>query len=189
MVKPTVVISVDSLRMKRREYQHHYALHRLAELELARPNNSWTNVLRLSTHTRFKENPKIYTRTLFTHSTTLLKERLDQINLLRRLLQTQQEIQLKLSYLYACRNIWSLLSITGSDTKPKTRFNNDCPCCHYVAYETDSNLNTFSCTYCLLKDFAWNFECEIDDIDENRYRYWSYYEEWSRANSDYSTLS
>lgn len=96
------------------------------------------------------------------------------------------QVDLKLHYLFVCRNIWSLLSITGSDTKPKTEFRNDCPCCHYVAYETDSDLNTLNCTYCPLKGFAWNFECEIDDIDENRYRYWSYYEEWSRANSDYS---
>ena len=32
----------------------------------------------------------------------------------------EQELQIKLDYLYACRNIWQLLSITGANVKPKT---------------------------------------------------------------------
>ena len=93
----------------------------------------------------------------------------------------QTQITTKLHYLYACRNIWSLLSITGADTKPKTEFKNDCPCCHYVAYETSSDLVDLNCNYCPLKGFAWDFECEVDDKD-----HWSYYEKWYTARDIYS---
>ena len=94
----------------------------------------------------------------------------------------QTQITLKLHYLYECRNIWSLLSITGADTKPKTKFRNNCPCCHYVVYETPSATNTRNCNYCPLKGFAWNTECE----EEDKENVWSYYIEWCNANSNYS---
>ena len=90
----------------------------------------------------------------------------------------QTQVTIKLHYLYACRNIWSLLSITGSNTKPKTEFKNDCPCCHYVVYETPSDPHTLNCNYCPLKGFAWNFECEEDNEND-----WSYYGKWCMANS------
>ena len=84
MVKPTVVISVDFLRMKRREYQHHAALHRLAELELARPTNVWTNIARLGILCNYP-NHQVLPRKLLQKSSILLKDKLSNINLLRRL--------------------------------------------------------------------------------------------------------
>lgn len=93
----------------------------------------------------------------------------------------QTQITTKLHYLYACRNIWSLLSITGAYTKPKTEFKNDCLCCHYVAYETPSDPLALNCNYCPLKGFAWKTGCEEDNEND-----WSYYTEWCMANSTYS---
>lgn len=93
----------------------------------------------------------------------------------------QTQIDLKLHYLYECRNIWNFLAITGADTKPITGFKNNCPCCHYVAYETSSYSVYLNCNYCPLKGFAWDFECEV-----NNEEHWSYYEKWGTARDIYS---
>lgn len=84
MAEPTMIISSDSLRMKRREYQHHSALHRLAELELARPTNDWNNIARLGDLCHYP-NHQVFPRKLIEKSSQLLKEHLDQINLLASL--------------------------------------------------------------------------------------------------------
>ena len=81
MVKPTMIISLDSLRMKRREYQHHAALHHLAKLELARPTLEWPNITRLGELCNYP-NAIVWPTKLLEKSSTLLKEKLSNINLL-----------------------------------------------------------------------------------------------------------
>ena len=83
-ITPSLIISLDSLRMKRREYQHHYALHRLAELELARPYGGWANIERLGKLCNYP-NAVIWPTEMLRKSSTLLNEKLSKINLLRRL--------------------------------------------------------------------------------------------------------
>lgn len=67
-----------------------------------------------------------------------------------------------LEALYACRNHWSWLAITGSDYKPSYEPSNDwafnCACCEYMGYRgNDSNVNgEYVCNYCLLTEYAWN---------------------------------
>ena len=84
MATSTLIISKDNLKIKRREYQHHAALHRLAELELARPTNDWTNIARLGVLCNYP-NHQVLPRKLLQKSSILLKDKLSNINLLRRL--------------------------------------------------------------------------------------------------------
>ena len=84
MVTPTVVISADSLRMKRRAYQHHAALHHLAKLELARHTQEWSNIERLGDLCNYP-NALAWPSKLLEKSSALLDEKLSKLNLLRRL--------------------------------------------------------------------------------------------------------
>lgn len=84
MATPTIVILADSLRMKRRKYQHHAALHRLAELELARPTNAWTNIARLGVLCNYL-NALVWPSKLLEKSSVLLDKKLSELNTLRYL--------------------------------------------------------------------------------------------------------
>ena len=84
MATPTIVISADSLRMKRREYQHHAALHRLAELELARHTQEWSNIERLGDLCNYP-NALVWPSKLLEKSSVFLDKKLSELNTLRYL--------------------------------------------------------------------------------------------------------
>lgn len=67
-----------------------------------------------------------------------------------------------LEALYACRNHWSWLAITGfhlkSNYKPSEDWVCYCACCEYVEHNSiDSSANAGCvCNYCPLTGYAWN---------------------------------
>lgn len=67
-----------------------------------------------------------------------------------------------LEALYACRNHWSWLAITGSDYKPSYEPSNDwifhCACCEYMSHiGSGSNFDgEYVCNNCPLTGYAWN---------------------------------
>ena len=84
MATPTLIISKDNLKTKRREYQHHAALHHLAKLELARHTQEWSNIARLGDLCQYP-NALAWPSKLLEKSSALLDEKLSKLNLLRRL--------------------------------------------------------------------------------------------------------
>ena len=94
-----------------------------------------------------------------------------------------------LEALYACRNHWSWLAITGSEYKTSYRPSKDwtfyCACCEYMGHiGGGSNVDgEYVCNYCPLTGYAWNraedFEtapCETDYTN-------SIYDNWEGAYS------
>ena len=88
-INPNMIISLDYLNMKRREYQHHAAIHRLAELELNRPTNDWIYIARLGALCNYP-NHQVFPRKLLIKSNELLASKLSNINILRRLCQSNK---------------------------------------------------------------------------------------------------
>ena len=84
MAIPTLIISKDNLKIKRREYQHHAALHHLAKLELARHTQEWSNIARLGDLCQYP-NALAWPSKLLDKSSALLDEKLSKLNLLRQL--------------------------------------------------------------------------------------------------------
>ena len=74
-----------------------------------------------------------------------------------------------LAALYACRNHWSWLYITGDYHKesyiPSKSWDTGCACCQYVLF--DRNL---PCSKCILNGYAWKDSCM--DINHSIYREW-----------------
>ena len=74
-----------------------------------------------------------------------------------------------LDALYACRNHWSWLYITGDYNKhsytPSKSWDNKCACCQYIII--DRNL---TCSECLLNGYAWKTGCM--DSHNSIFRKW-----------------
>ena len=94
-----------------------------------------------------------------------------------------------LEALYACRNHWSWLWITGLDCKrsysPATYWLGACACCEYVEHNSidySANIECI-CNYCPLTGYAWdrteNFETAPCVLDYTN----SIYDNWIWADS------
>ena len=73
-----------------------------------------------------------------------------------------KEFNTPLEALYACRNHWAWLAITGSDYKSSYEPSEDwafhCACCEYMGH-IGSGFNVYKkhiCNYCPLTGYAWN---------------------------------
>ena len=92
-----------------------------------------------------------------------------------------------LEALYACRNHWSWLAITGSDCKSSYEPSKDwffrCACCKYMDHRDNGfNVNgEYVCSYCPLTGYAWNRAKDFETAPCDTAYTNSIYDNWTGA--------
>ena len=92
-----------------------------------------------------------------------------------------------LEALYACRNHWSWLAITGSEYKSSYRPSRDwafyCACCEYMRHRGNgvNNSGKYICNHCPLTGYAWDKSKDFETAPCDTYGTNSIYENWTNA--------
>lgn len=79
------------------------------------------------------------------------------------------EFNTPLETLYACRNHWSWLAITGSACKPtynpSKKWAFYCACCEYIRHKRNGyNGEESICNYCPLTGYAWDRSDDFETV-------------------------
>ena len=96
-----------------------------------------------------------------------------------------KEFNTPLEALYACRNHWSWLAITGSNSKstykPSVIWDFNCACCEYLEH-IGGGINDdgkYVCNNCPLTGYAWNRSEDFETAPCDTYGANSIYENWT----------